>query len=175
MKAKDAAGKDIDAFPIAVDKSLYRARPDSVRHLLHALPRRDRQRSRHDCAARLQAAAVLSHRPSAQCAGGPFLRRDHERLRRDAELRACRCSRATAGRLSPTSARCSTAKTPTSTICHRKRARAYPPRAASLLRRRADEPMAPPDTDFVNFPAKPATPSGVPGAHGAGAVHRQAA
>ncbi len=30
--------------------------------------------------------------------------------------------------------------------------------------------IAPPDTDFVNFPAKPATPSGVPGAHGAGAV-----
>ena len=31
-------------------------------------------------------------------------------------------------------------------------------------------PLAPPDTDFVDFPNKPATPSGVPGAHGAGAV-----
>jgi mono/diheme cytochrome c family protein len=35
----------------------------------------------------------------------------------------------------------------------------------------ANEPLAPVDTDFADFPAKPATPSGVPGAHGAGAVH----
>jgi mono/diheme cytochrome c family protein len=34
----------------------------------------------------------------------------------------------------------------------------------------ANEPLAPPDSDFVDFPNKPATPSGVPGAHGAGAV-----
>jgi mono/diheme cytochrome c family protein len=34
----------------------------------------------------------------------------------------------------------------------------------------ANEPLAPPDKDFEDFPAKPATPSGVPGAHGAGAV-----
>lgn len=33
-----------------------------------------------------------------------------------------------------------------------------------------NEPIAPSDPDFVDFPAKPATPSGVPGAHGAGAV-----
>lgn len=30
------------------------------------------------------------------------------------------------------------------------------------------EPMAPPDRDFNNFPAQPATPAGVPGAMGAG-------
>jgi mono/diheme cytochrome c family protein len=30
------------------------------------------------------------------------------------------------------------------------------------------EPMAPPDKDFTNFPAQPATPAGVPGAFGAG-------
>jgi mono/diheme cytochrome c family protein len=30
------------------------------------------------------------------------------------------------------------------------------------------EPMAPPDEDFNNFPAQPATPAGVPGAIGAG-------
>jgi mono/diheme cytochrome c family protein len=30
------------------------------------------------------------------------------------------------------------------------------------------EPMAPPDKDFNNFPAQPATPAGVPGAFGAG-------
>jgi mono/diheme cytochrome c family protein len=35
----------------------------------------------------------------------------------------------------------------------------------------ANEPTVPSDSDFQDFPAKPATPSGVPGAHGAGAVH----
>jgi len=33
-----------------------------------------------------------------------------------------------------------------------------------------NEPLAPRDTDFNNFPADPATPAGVPGAHGAGAA-----
>ncbi len=32
------------------------------------------------------------------------------------------------------------------------------------------EPMASPDKDFMNFPAQPATPAGVPGAMGAGAA-----
>jgi len=34
----------------------------------------------------------------------------------------------------------------------------------------ANQPLAPADPDFVDFPNQPATPSGVPGAHGAGAV-----
>jgi mono/diheme cytochrome c family protein len=34
----------------------------------------------------------------------------------------------------------------------------------------AHEPVAPPDTDFTNFPAVPATPKGVPGVSGAGAA-----
>jgi mono/diheme cytochrome c family protein len=34
----------------------------------------------------------------------------------------------------------------------------------------AAEPMAPPDNDFMNFPAQPATPAGVPGAMGVGAA-----
>jgi mono/diheme cytochrome c family protein len=34
----------------------------------------------------------------------------------------------------------------------------------------ANEPLVPKDSDFYNFPAEPATPSGVPGAHGAGAA-----
>jgi mono/diheme cytochrome c family protein len=33
-----------------------------------------------------------------------------------------------------------------------------------------NEPLVPTDPDFQDFPAKPATPSGVPGANGAGAV-----
>lgn len=40
-----------------------------------------------------------------------------------------------------------------------------PPSAAQI-----NEPIAPADADFYDFPNKPATPSGVPGAHGAGAV-----
>ncbi len=35
------------------------------------------------------------------------------------------------------------------------------------------EPMASPDKDFTNFPANPATPAGVPGAMGAGAYKSQ--
>jgi mono/diheme cytochrome c family protein len=35
----------------------------------------------------------------------------------------------------------------------------------------ANQPLVPADPDFQDFPAKPATPSGVPGARGAGAVH----
>jgi mono/diheme cytochrome c family protein len=35
------------------------------------------------------------------------------------------------------------------------------------------EPMAAPDKDFTNFPAQPATPAGVPGAMGAGAYNSQ--
>jgi mono/diheme cytochrome c family protein len=35
------------------------------------------------------------------------------------------------------------------------------------------EPMAPPDRDFTNFPAQPATPAGVPGSMGAGAYNSQ--
>jgi mono/diheme cytochrome c family protein len=35
------------------------------------------------------------------------------------------------------------------------------------------EPMAPADKDFMNFPAQPATPSGVPGAMGAGIYKSQ--
>ena len=34
----------------------------------------------------------------------------------------------------------------------------------------AREPLAPPDSDFTNFPAVPATPQGVPGVSGAGAA-----
>ncbi len=40
-----------------------------------------------------------------------------------------------------------------------------PPSAAE-----ANEPLAPPDADFQNFPTVPATPSGVPGVSGAGAA-----
>jgi mono/diheme cytochrome c family protein len=50
-------------------------------------------------------------------------------------------------------------------------ARARVPGAGTApLPAQANEPLVPSDSDFEDFPAKPATPSGVPGAHGAGAV-----
>jgi len=44
------------------------------------------------------------------------------------------------------------------------------PLSAEQKRALDNEPLAPKDTDFYNFPAEPATPAGVPGAHGAGAA-----
>jgi mono/diheme cytochrome c family protein len=44
------------------------------------------------------------------------------------------------------------------------------PLSAEQKAAQANEPIVPKDTDFNNFPAVPATPSGVPGAHGAGAA-----
>ena len=90
-----------------VTRAAARARPGALQHLLLALPRPDRQRQRHDRAARLSAAAVVPHRAAARGAGRLLLRRDHQRLRRHAELRAAGPGRTTAGRSSPTSARCS--------------------------------------------------------------------
>jgi len=54
-------------------------------------------------------------------------------------------------------------------------ARAHVPGAGAALSpemkaAQENEPLAPKDTDFYNFPAVPATPAGVPGAHGAGAA-----
>ena len=74
-------------FPMPVTRALLDRGPAALRHLLRALPRPDGQRQRHGRPARLPAAAVLPHRPAARRAGRPLLRRDDERLRRDARLR----------------------------------------------------------------------------------------
>ena len=58
----------------------------AVRNLLCAVPRADRRRRWHGRAAWLQSATLVSHRPLATGAGGALLRRDHQWLRRDAEL-----------------------------------------------------------------------------------------
>ena len=79
---------------------------------------------RHGRAARLRRAAVLSHRPAARSARRPFLRRDHQRLRRHARLRCAESSRATAGPSLPTSACCSSARTRRSTTSRRGASRA---------------------------------------------------
>jgi mono/diheme cytochrome c family protein len=47
------------------------------------------------------------------------------------------------------------------------------PMSPEMKKAMQDEPMAKPDTDFNNFPAQPATPAGVPGAFGAGVYQSQ--
>ena len=64
----------------------YLARTAALQHLLLPLPRLYRQRARPDRAARISAAAVVSHRPFAASAGGALLRCDVQWLRRDVQL-----------------------------------------------------------------------------------------
>ena len=71
---------------VPADAAGARSRRAALQHLLHAVPRPDRQRQRHDRAARLPAAAVVPHRPAAPGADRALLRRDDQRLRRDAGL-----------------------------------------------------------------------------------------
>ena len=73
--------------PPPLTLALLATRTAALPHLLHALPLRTGRRQRHDRAARLPAAAVLSHRPAAPGADAAFLRRDHAWLRRDVLVR----------------------------------------------------------------------------------------
>ncbi len=91
---EDAAfftGKDAQGFvselPVQADAAAARARPHRVPGLLLSLPRPHRPRRRHDRAARLQEAELVPRRPTAPDADRLLLRRDHDRLRRDAGLR----------------------------------------------------------------------------------------
>src|SRR5439155_722009 len=65
-----------------------RARARALRHLLLALPRPGGDGERHDRAAGLPRAAVPAHRAAPAGAGRALLRRDDQRLRGDAGLRA---------------------------------------------------------------------------------------
>ena len=88
-------------FPFAGHGGGAGARPGALRHLLLALPRPHRRRA----TAWSCSAATASRRRSTsdrlrQARAGLLLRRDHERLRRDAGLRARRSPCGTAGRSS---------------------------------------------------------------------------
>ena len=74
------------SVPVPGDAPGAGARARAVQHLLFALPRPHGDGQRHDRAARPEAAAVVPRREDAQPAGRLLLRRDHQRLRRDAGL-----------------------------------------------------------------------------------------
>ena len=84
----------------------HEPRAGALQHLLLAVPRPARRRQRHDPVARLPPSAVVPHRRAAHREDGTLLRRDDQRIRRHAVVRAAGSGRTTAGRSSPTSARC---------------------------------------------------------------------
>ena len=132
-EGKDAAGKDIEAFPIAVDKAVIVR--GQQRFDIYCAPCHGRIGNGLGMIVRRGFKQPPSYHIDRlrERAGGPFLRRDLQRIWRHAELRGAGCSRATAGRLWPTSGRCNTAKTPISTICRRRRAPACRPAGAAPI------------------------------------------
>ena len=60
-------------FPMPITVEVDRARAAAFRHLLFSLPRAARQRTRNDCAAWIETAAVVPYRSSAHRARGTFL------------------------------------------------------------------------------------------------------
>ena len=99
-------GEDIDQFPIPI------ARADiergQTRFNIYCTPCHGRLGDGNGMVVLrgYRQAASYYTRQADESPGGPFLRRDHQRIRRHAELRLARRSRTTAGASSPTSARC---------------------------------------------------------------------
>ena len=106
------------ALPLPVDARPAR-RAASERYDIYCSPCHDRAGTGdgHDRAARLQAAAVVPHRSPARRARRLLLRRRSPTASASCRATRRRCRRATAGRSSPTSARCSSASTPRSPTC----------------------------------------------------------
>jgi len=167
---KDAAGKDVDAFPIAVDKAVI-ARGHQ-RYDIYCAPCHGRlgngmgmivQRGFKQPPSyhidRLRNAPVVTN------GYGAMLNYSQQIQVRDrwaivAYIRALQYSQNASVNDLPTEAR---AKLPPA-------GQAMSPEMKDAM---DHEPMAAPDKDFVNFPAEPATPAGVPGAMGAGAHKSQ--
>ena len=76
----------------AADGRVVGPRPSAVRHFLLALPRRRWRWQRHHRPARHAASDQLSRRPVADGGRPAFLRRHHQRLRRDVFLRLARAA-----------------------------------------------------------------------------------
>jgi mono/diheme cytochrome c family protein len=168
-EGKDEAGKDIEAFPIAVDKTVIlrgRQRYDvycspchgRIGNGLGMVVRRGFKQPPSYHIDRLRTAPVGHFYDVISNGYGAMLNYASQVQPRDrwaivAYIRALQYSENANINDLPQEAR---ARVPATGV---------PPSAAQ-----ASEPIAPSDPDFVDFPANPATPSGVPGAHGAGAV-----
>jgi mono/diheme cytochrome c family protein len=168
-EGKDTAGKDIDVFPIAVDKTVIlrgQNRYDiycapchgRIGNGLGMIVRRGFKQPPSYHIDRLRNAPVGHYYDVISNGYGAMLNYAAQVQPRDrwaiiAYIRALQYSENANINDLPAEAR---SKVP---------ATSAPPIAAQ-----ANQPIAPPDSDFENFPAQPATPSGVPGAHGAGAV-----
>jgi mono/diheme cytochrome c family protein len=168
-EGKDAAGKDVDVFPIAVDKTVIlrgQNRYDiycspchgRIGNGLGMIVRRGFKQPPSYHVDRLRNAPVGHYYDVISNGYGAMLNYAAQVQPRDrwaiiAYIRALQYSENANINDLPAEAR---SKVP---------ATGAPPVAAQ-----ANEPIAPRDPDFENFPAQPATPSGVPGAHGPGAV-----
>jgi mono/diheme cytochrome c family protein len=168
-EGKDAAGKDVEVFPIAVDKTVIlrgQNRYDiycspchgRIGNGLGMIVRRGFKQPPSYHIDRLRDAPVGHFYDVISNGYGAMLNYAAQVQPRDrwaiiAYIRALQYSENANVNDLPAEAR---AKVP---------ATGAPPSSAQ-----ANEPIAPADPDFQDFPAKPATPSGVPGAHGPGAV-----
>ena len=106
-----ADGSMATELPMPMTRTLAEARPGALQHLLHALPRTGRRGPRDGGPPGLQAADLVPRGAPAAGADRLLLRRDDQRLRRHAELRAAGPRRRIAGRSPPTSAPCSSRST----------------------------------------------------------------
>ena len=173
---KDAAGKDIDAFPIAVDKAVIER--GHQRYDIYCAPCHGRlgngmgmivQRGFKQPPSyhidRLRNAPVGHFYDVITNGYGAMLNYSQQIQVRDrwaiiAYIRALQYSQNANASDLPTEAR---AKLPP----------AGQAMSGEMKAAMEAEPMAPADKDFTNFPAQPATPAGVPGAMGAGVYKSQ--
>jgi len=173
-QGKDAAGKDIAEFPIAVDKAVIQR--GQQRYDIYCAPCHGRlgngmgmivQRGFKQPPSyhidRLRNAAVGHYFDVISNGYGAMLNYSQQVQVRDrwaivAYIRALQYSQNANAADLPTEAR---AQLPPA-------GQAMSPDMQKAMQA---EPMAAPDKDFMNFPALPATPAGVPGAMGAGAAN----
>jgi mono/diheme cytochrome c family protein len=168
-EGKDAAGKDIEAFPIVVDKAVIlrgQQRFDvycspchgRIGNGLGMIVRRGFKQPPSYHIDRLRTAPVGHLYDVISNGYGAMLNYASQIQPRDrwaiiAYIRALQYSE----------------NANISDLPQEARAR-IPAAGAAPSAAQANEPIVPSDPDFEDFPAKPATPSGVPGANGAGAV-----
>ncbi len=168
-EGKDAAGKDIEAFPIAVDKAVIQRGQQRfdvycspchgrIGNGLGMIVRRGFKQPPSYHIDRLRNAPVGHIYDVISNGYGAMLNYASQIQPRDrwaivAYIRALQYSE----------------NANINDLPQEARAR-IPAAGAAPSAAQANEPIAPSDPDFEDFPAKPATPSGVPGANGVGAV-----